>query len=101
MHTEIGVFRYVTRRLCHRGFLANYNDDQTSNGELITGFSLSSQSTLFTPALDFTNEFCCDSEEHGNNFDINRYFLAVLLRSDSSTIAIAPADASKPPRMKY
>jgi hypothetical protein len=36
------------------------------------------------------------------NFNINRYFLApILLHSDSSTITITQADASKPSRMKY
>jgi hypothetical protein len=33
MRTDIGVFRYVTTRLCRRKFLAVHNDDQTSNGE--------------------------------------------------------------------
>lgn len=103
MRTEVGVFRYVTTRLCRREFLAVSNDDQTSTGKQ-NPFDFSSTGlTSFTLALDFTNNFCCDSDQHEVGFDINRYFLApVLLPAGSSTsgATLSPA-VPKPPRTKY
>jgi hypothetical protein len=97
LRTDIGVFRYVTTRLCRRKFLAVHNDDHTSNGQIAVSLIAIPHDSQLNPALDFSNNFCCDSEEHNKGFDINYYFLAPVTRLPTSPTSVV----SKPPRAKY